>query len=469
LNASVASVKLRRLANHRCDYQFLLVVDDGPSWQPTLMRTVVSSSPVLVQDGKNSPQFLHLEPLGHGKDGLRVHWIQGQGRGADGEGTCGDRPAHVELWATQGGESDSVRFPARSSTYDRTDLCGPPATIEIQSLWRDPGCFHEAVLESLVPLRRYAYRVGIEGEEWSAPREFVAPPPVGAQHNLTTKVVFFADQAYNDDPPIRSFRTSELVAEDVRGDFGASLVLHGGDLSYSMGFSWAWDHWGDMVSQYAAHVPYAVSGGNHEIDGPSSYSPPWGNFNDDSGGECGVPTVQRFALLRERYFYSFAHGSVHVVVLCTEVDLSPGSEQHDWLERDLRAVDRQVTPWVIVTGHRPPMASFTPDTGGKARSVTEHLHEFLAPLLAKYRVTLGLWGHFHHYERFRATATGTTNLIVGTAGADLDSGVAWDDDSVAHIEDWGYLRLSFERTAVRGQFVLNRDRSVFDSFVIKSN
>jgi hypothetical protein len=31
----------------------------------------------------------------------------------------------------------------------------------------------------------------------------------------------------------------------------------------------------------------------------------------------------------------------------------PGSEQHAFIERDLAAVDRGLTPWVVLGGHRP--------------------------------------------------------------------------------------------------------------------
>lgn len=46
--------------------------------------------------------------------------------------------------------------------------------------------------------------------------------------------------------------------------------------------------------------------------------------------------------------------------------LFAGSEQHAWLLADLAAVDRSVTPWVIVGGHRPIYIASTfnmPDQG----------------------------------------------------------------------------------------------------------
>lgn len=38
--------------------------------------------------------------------------------------------------------------------------------------------------------------------------------------------------------------------------------------------------------------------------------------------------------------------------MSTEHDYSPGSRQYKWLENDLRNVNRSLTPWVIIGGHR---------------------------------------------------------------------------------------------------------------------
>lgn len=67
--------------------------------------------------------------------------------------------------------------------------------------------------------------------------------------------------------------------------------------------------------------------------------------------------------------YSFDYGMAHVVMIDTETDYpnsldGPGTnlnggpfgkptQQLDFLESDLRSVDREVTPWIIVAGHRP--------------------------------------------------------------------------------------------------------------------
>ncbi len=51
--------------------------------------------------------------------------------------------------------------------------------------------------------------------------------------------------------------------------------------------------------------------------------------------------------------YSYDQPLLHTVMLSTEHDMAMGSSQYVWLEKDLGAVDRSITPWVVVEMHRP--------------------------------------------------------------------------------------------------------------------
>jgi len=319
----------------------------------------------------------------------------------------------------------------------------------------------------LKPSTKYFYNYGTEESNKQA--HFISPPDSNAED---TRIIFFADMAYNNQPKWRSYETGRRTKEDILGKFKASLVIHAGDLSYSMGWSWAWEHWQAIVEEYASYAPYIVAAGNHEYDYVGSYNPPWGNFNDDSGGEKGVPTKQRFALLRNGFYYSVNHGLFHIIVICTETSLEPGSKQYLWLEEDLKSVDRELTPWIIITGHRSMYVSGGNYDQGDI-TVVNHLREFLEPLTNKFKVDLGLWGHFHHYERFcarindtKCDKNGMTHIIAGTAGADLDDEMQWSSTSVSHALEWGILRLNATPQNVIGEFVLNKDKSIFDRFIV---
>ena len=50
--------------------------------------------------------------------------------------------------------------------------------------------------------------------------------------------------------------------------------------------------------------------------------------------------------------YSFDYASVHFIMMSTEHNFTQGSPQYEWMEQDLKNVNRSLTPWVIMAGHR---------------------------------------------------------------------------------------------------------------------
>ena len=50
--------------------------------------------------------------------------------------------------------------------------------------------------------------------------------------------------------------------------------------------------------------------------------------------------------------YSFDYGSIHFMMMSTEHNFTQGSRQYEWMEQDLKNVNRSLTPWVVIAGHR---------------------------------------------------------------------------------------------------------------------
>jgi hypothetical protein len=88
-----------------------------------------------------------------------------------------------------------------------------------------------------------------------------------------------------------------------------------------------WDVWLDMVSKFATSVPFMIGIGNHEYDHTSGggngkdpsgvetvggYKPEWGNFLDDSNGECGIPPSKRFVMVS--YYITIFQISFHICI-----------------------------------------------------------------------------------------------------------------------------------------------------------
>jgi len=78
--------------------------------------------------------------------------------------------------------------------------------------------------------------------------------------------------------------------------------------------------------------------------------------------------------------------------MSTEDDFTEGSPQWNYLAKDLRSVNRTLTPWVIVTGHK---MMYSVD----AEEFGEGMREELEDLLYDNHVDLAWWGHTHQYER----------------------------------------------------------------------
>lgn len=110
-------------------------------------------------------------------------------------------------------------------------------------------------------------------------------------------------------------------------------------------------------------------------------------------------------------WYSFEYGIVHFTMIDTETDFDHAPDQFDgsanlgvgpygsngqqleFLEADLASVDRTVTPWVVVAGHR--TFYFTGKAGCEA------CRKAFEPILYKYGVDLGIFGPVHNSQRCR--------------------------------------------------------------------
>merc|ERR1712113_1174061 len=58
-------------------------------------------------------------------------------------------------------------------------------------------------------------------------------------------------------------------------------------------------------------------------------------------------------------YYAFTYGPARHVVVNAYADMSPGSPQYEWLKAELASIDRQKTPWVLLTMHPPIYNTFS--------------------------------------------------------------------------------------------------------------
>jgi len=254
------------------------------------------------------------------------------------------------------------------------------------------------------------------------------------------------------------------------GDFAA--LVHAGDIAYTSGNQLVWDNFMNEMQPAASAVPYQLCPGNHEhYYNFSGYRARFSMLGD--GGD--EPSINNI-------YHSFDIGGVHFAAFSTEHDFSTGSVQVQWLARDLANVNRSVTPWVVVFGHKPLYCS-TNDYFDCQENGPKNIRPSIEPLLKKYRVDLYFAGHLHNYERSLPVYDGavvarsysnpgaTVHVVVGMAGCDegLTPGFAQPspDWSVKRAAELGYAVLNFTSpTVMTFDYILSDSGTTADTFTL---
>jgi len=203
-----------------------------------------------------------------------------------------------------------------------------------------------------------------------------------------------------------------------------------------------------------------TAGDNVYVDGSSSdftncYGPSWGRHKARTypaagdkdyvttgaagyfgyfGAAAGDPT---------KGYYSYNLGSWHVVVLNSNIDMSAGGVQEQWLRTDLAANPTQCT---VAYWHHP---RFYSGSGTPRASVLPLWNALYAA-----GADLVLNGHTRNYERFAPqapdgtadTTYGIREIIVGTGGIDRNSFGTVAANSEVRGATYGVLRLTLGAT-----------------------
>ncbi|KAI2123379.1 hypothetical protein LOZ42_000440 [Ophidiomyces ophidiicola] len=283
------------------------------------------------------------------------------------------------------------------------------------------------------------------------------------------------------------------------------FVIHPGDIAYAdnwfvrsknrfdgvNAFQAINEQFYSQLAPIASRKPYMVSPGNHEAvcaevphltnlcpEGQKNFTDFMMRFantmpkafdSTSTDNAARVNANKAKLLAKPPFWYSFEYGMAHVVMMNTETDFmdapdAPGgsaglnsgpfgapNQQLDFLKADLASVDRTVTPWVIIAGHRP---WYT--TGGSSCAPCQKAFE---DILYKYGVDLGVFGHIHNSQRFlpvyknTADPAGMNNpkapmyIVAGGAGniEGLSSvGTRQSFNAFAYDKDFSYATITFK-------------------------
>lgn len=179
-------------------------------------------------------------------------------------------------------------------------------------------------------------------------------------------------------------------------------------LNYRNG--WIGDLFEDTIEPITSSAPYESCEGNHEQagwgeggGGFAHYTNRFAVVGGDNTSQDPTPSLPQLYPMPgvNNHWYSYTVGLVHFVATSTEAYFFyPGeSLQYAWLEKDLEAVNRSVTPWVVVYGHRSIYCSCDSDCDGDASVVRNGPKGDgvygMEGLLNKYKVDLWVNGHEH--------------------------------------------------------------------------
>ena len=259
------------------------------------------------------------------------------------------------IWATEGRSMGEVEWNGQSSAS--VDYC-----------YNHDMAFHLASMTGLTPGEEVTYRVG-SGGDWSEEFTFT-PIDSSAQHFEWISVGDHGDSSEAMD-----------VSEAIIADSKAQMVTIAGDISYADGEQTAWDDWFNFQQDSMTVIPWVTAVGNHENEPGYGFTPYEHRFDSDGQAESEI------------FWYSRDVPGVHMVFMSTEHDYQQGSTQYNWLEQDLSSVNRDVTPFVIVYGHKP-MYSSNSYHGSEVE-----LRDALEDLYITQGVDLVIAGHDHFYER----------------------------------------------------------------------
>lgn len=315
------------------------------------------------------------------------------------------------------------------------------------------GAIHYAILQGLTMDTVYYYQVGSQGGAFSETYSFAT------NRQLPIKVIVTGDIG---DVAESHKIIDKMVQLDQTNHY--DFLIHSGDLSYANGYQPTWDSWGKTIQPLANHLPYMVSVGNHETF--SLWIAFLYRFNmpaSESGATEG------------NLYYSFDYGPIHVIALSSEMPFFwHWLDQYQWLAKDLAKIDRQKTPWVFTTWHRPFYCSNTAHWQSN-----EDMRTSYEQLLYQYHVDISFTGHIHAYERtkpiynYTVVPDGIVTLVVGNGGNGEGLYPNWrnpqPDWSVYRESHYGFGSMTiYNRTHLHWQMIRD-DGSVADDWWFERN
>jgi acid phosphatase type 7 len=267
------------------------------------------------------------------------------------------------------------------------------------------------IKKSFTGLLCFLFALSLHGHTRAAQPDPAVPPATPAADTLSVPdaglgnppvFVVYGDMRFTDlsetvaaAPGPRRALVAKVASEHPDALFlTGDVPWHGGDTADYREFDQETTLWREQ------HLRLYPVLGNHEFSGCEV-------------AECLENWWQAFPEFRGRRWYSVALGTkLRAFALDSNSSLLPGSEQRQWLERQMDALPGDVR-FVVITLHHPPVA----DQGflivrSNERTLVRYLKTIAARSPARFIVCSG---HVHNYERFERDKV--VYLVSGGGGA----------------------------------------------------
>ncbi|CAL8462222.1 g1753 [Coccomyxa elongata] len=371
-------------------------------------------------------------------------------------------------------------------------------------------------MTGLQPSTKYYYVYGSDADGYAQEAFFTTAPAFGDQSLVKSQKDGSNEPGADEKPSVAI--TSSIAAEVANG---YTMNVHNGDLAYADGFLADWDNYYEQISLFTRFLPFMTVPGNHERDTLNSgdaFTFPGAN---DARGECGIVYSRRQSMPQQpgqtksvmvsagswglRLYYSFNYGPIHFLQYDSESPYGPGTVQRQWIENDLKSVDRSKTPWLLVGVHRMfycDSSDYRSNDDGD-QTVAARMRASLEDLFNEYKIDAMFFGHQHAYARTCPTyknqckpskgeeSTGTLNILngnttavyyepsapiyflIGNAGRAVGTADFLEDPQPAIFPNYnlkyGYMRLRANATHLITEAVQSPAGYIMDAVTIVKN